>query len=285
MCAGLDIKHVPIFQDGIPIYVPYDGYPDLGRFTTFDLSKVVVSKGFTSVLYGPNTMGGAINMISRRPADKFEADGGAGYASGDTYHVYGNFGTNQGKWYAQGGASYVNSEYFDLSDNFEPTATQDKGRRDNSYYRDRKFNVKLGFTPNETDEYAISYINQHGQKGVPPYTGDDPSYMVRYWQWPYWDKESFYFNSFTVIGDKAYVKSRIYYDEFNNSLYSYDDDHYNTITKKYAFKSWYDDHTVGGSIEGGMEFGFLEYFEIGVSLQTRLPRRTQRRFSHSEVRG
>ena len=34
---GFDIKHVPLFQDGIPIYVPYDGYPDLGRFTTFDL--------------------------------------------------------------------------------------------------------------------------------------------------------------------------------------------------------------------------------------------------------
>ncbi|NTU43699.1 MAG: Plug domain-containing protein [Nitrospirales bacterium] len=26
---GFDIKHVPVFLDGIPIYVPYDGYPDL----------------------------------------------------------------------------------------------------------------------------------------------------------------------------------------------------------------------------------------------------------------
>ena len=251
---GFDIKHVPIFQDGIPIYVPYDGYPDLGRFTTFDLSKIVVSKGFTSVLYGPNTMGGAINMISRRPVDEFEADGGAGYGSGETYHVYGNFGTNQDKWYAQGGASYVNSEYFDLSDNFEPTDTQGEGRRVNSYYRDRKFNLKFGFTPNETDEYAISYINQHGQKGVPPYTGDDPSETVRYWQWPYWDKESFYFNSITAIGQKAYVKSRLFYDKFKNSLYSYDDEHYNTMTKGYTFKSSYDDHTLGGSVEGGMTF-------------------------------
>jgi len=251
---GLDIKHVPIFQDGIPIYVPYDGYPDLGRFTTFDLSKIVLSKGFTSVLYGPNTMGGAINMISRRPVNWIEGDVGGGYASGDTYHVYGNFGTNQDKWYAQGGASYLDSGYFDLSDDFEPTETQGSGERNNSYYRDRKINVKFGFTPNESDEYAISYINQHGQKGVPPYTGDDPSVTVRYWQWPYWDKESFYFNSLTALGDQAYVKSRIYYDKFNNSLYSYDDANYNTMTKRYAFKSWYDDHTIGGSMEGGITF-------------------------------
>ena len=75
---GFDIKHVPIFLDGIPIYVPYDGYPDLARFTTFDLSELVVSKGFTSVLYGPNTMGGAINMVSRRPERTFEGNAGAG---------------------------------------------------------------------------------------------------------------------------------------------------------------------------------------------------------------
>ncbi len=65
---GFDIKHVPIFLDRIPIYVPYDGYPDLGRFSTFDLSEVILSKGFTSVLYGPNTMGCAINMISEHPS-------------------------------------------------------------------------------------------------------------------------------------------------------------------------------------------------------------------------
>lgn len=120
---GFDIKRVPIFLDGIPIYVPYDGYPDLGRFTTFDLSEIVVSKGFSSVLYGPNTMGGAINMVSKKPVKAFEMNAGAGYASGKDYDVYGNSGTNQGRWYLQGGASYIDSDYFRLSDDFTPTAT------------------------------------------------------------------------------------------------------------------------------------------------------------------
>ena len=92
---GFDIKHVPMFMDGIPIYVPYDGYPDLARFNTFDLSEIIVSKGFTSVLYGPNTMGGAINMVSRRPVKKIEVSAGAGYASGDAFQSYANFGSNQ----------------------------------------------------------------------------------------------------------------------------------------------------------------------------------------------
>ncbi len=53
---GFDLRQVPVFIDGIPEYVPYDGYVDLARFTTFDLSEITIMKGFSSVLYGPNAM-------------------------------------------------------------------------------------------------------------------------------------------------------------------------------------------------------------------------------------
>ncbi len=251
---GFDIKHVPLFLDGIPIYMPYDGYPDLGRFTTFDLSEVVVSKGFTSVLYGPNTMGGAINMVSRRPEKTFEGEIGAGYSSGNTYNAYTNLGTNQGSWYLQAGASYLNSDYFLLSDDFTPTKGEDGDHRNNSYRRDKKLDVKIGFTPNENDEYAFSYINQQGEKGSPPYAGSDPTETLRYWQWPYWDKQSYYLTSKTKFPGKSYLKTRAYHDIFKNSLYSYDDDNYTTITRKYAFRSRYDDYTDGASLEIGSSF-------------------------------
>jgi outer membrane receptor protein involved in Fe transport len=93
---GFDLRHVPLFLDGIPIYVPYDGYPDLRRFTTFDLSQIVLSKGFASVLYGPNTMGGAINLVSKRPEKAFEGNMGAGFASGDSYQTYPQSGHQPG---------------------------------------------------------------------------------------------------------------------------------------------------------------------------------------------
>src|SRR5690606_18093992 len=34
---GFDSRQVPLFLDGIPQYVPYDGYVDFTRFTTMDL--------------------------------------------------------------------------------------------------------------------------------------------------------------------------------------------------------------------------------------------------------
>ena len=250
---GFDLKHVPIYLDGIPIYVPYDGYPDLARFTTFDLSEVVVSKGFTSVLYGPNTMGGAINMVSRRPVKEIEMNLGTGYASGNTYHGFGNIGTNQGKWYLQIGGSYLNSDFFRVSNDFPGAATQagDGAKRVNSYTTDWKASAKVGYTPNSTDEYVFSYINQQAEKGVPPYAGYDTRETPKYWQWPYWNKESFYFNSKTSILNDSYVKTRLFYDIFQNSLNSYDDATYSTMLKKSSFMSSYNDYTYGGSVETG----------------------------------
>lgn len=54
---GFDSRQVPVFLDGVPIYVPYDGNLDLGRFQASDLAAVEVSKGYTSLLQGPNQMG------------------------------------------------------------------------------------------------------------------------------------------------------------------------------------------------------------------------------------
>ena len=40
---GFDARQVPVFVDGVPLYVPYDGYVDFGRFTTFDLAEIRVA--------------------------------------------------------------------------------------------------------------------------------------------------------------------------------------------------------------------------------------------------
>ena len=45
---------------------PYDGNMDIGRFTTFDLSRMDISKGASSVLYGANTLGGAVIPVQTK---------------------------------------------------------------------------------------------------------------------------------------------------------------------------------------------------------------------------
>lgn len=248
---GFDLRQVPVFIDGIPVYVPYDGYVDLGRFTTFDLAEISVSKGFSSVTYGPNTLGGAINLVSRRPHKKLEFDGRAGLSSGQGHRLNLNIGSNLGKFYVQGSASQLKQQTFPLSADFVPQPQEDGGNRENAYRNDRKYSVKVGFTPNATDEYTLSYINQQGTKGTPPYVGNDSRQVARFWQWPYWNKESLYFISRTALTANSYLKVRLFYDTFKNLLSAFDNNTYTTQTRGSSFNSYYNDDTRGGSLDYG----------------------------------
>lgn len=252
---GFDLRAVPVYMDGIPVYVPYDGYVDLARFTTFDLSVIDVSKGFSSMLYGPNSLGGAINLISLKPAQKIEYNGSLGMINTNGYRGNVNIGSNLGKVYIQGGFSYLHRNSFVLSNSIKPRAHENGGERENSFRTDHKLNLKVGWTPKQNQEYVLGYINQQGEKGIPVYAGDDTLNSLlkkpRYWQTPYWNKETFYFLSNTQINAKNYIKSRIYYDIFKNAFYSYDDSTYTTQNKPYAFQSFYNDYTYGGIVEYG----------------------------------
>lgn len=255
---GFDLRQVPVYMDGIPVYVPYDGYVDLARFTTFDLATVDVSKGFSSVLYGPNSLGGAINLVSRKPSKKLEYDGSLGMINENGYKGNINIGSNLGQFYFQGGFSYLDRNSTRMSSSFIPTANENGGQRDNSYRTDQKISFKIGWTPTEKSEYAIGYINQQGEKGNPVYAGHDPLNSLllrpRFWQWPNWDKESLYFISNTSFDDKNSFKSRLYFDRFKNTLDSYDDATYSAQTKAYAFESIYNDYTYGGNLEYNTKF-------------------------------
>ncbi len=268
---GFDLRQVPVYIDGIPVYVPYDGYVDLGRFSTFDLSRIEVAKGFSSTVYGSNTLGGAINLVSRRPRKAFEGEVGGSFSFTDHgehngVQAYTNLGTNQGNWYLQASASYMSQDFFRLPSDFVTAKGEDGGRRDNSYQHDNKGSVKFGWTPNATDEYAVNYVAQHGVKGVPPYAGSVAGVAPRYWQWPYWDKDSVYFLSKTQFGEHA-LKLRLYHDTFKNSLFTYDNAGYNSQKLKSSFASWYDDYSDGASVEGDFKLSPVNQLRVAMHIK------------------
>jgi len=248
---GFDLRNVPVFIDGIPIYVSYDGYVDLARFTTTDLSKIEISKGYSSILYGANTMGGAINMVGYKPEKKIEIQLNTGISSGKGHNFAANIGHNWGKFYLSANISRLQREFLPLSKDFKTGNIETDYKLDNSYRKDDKISLKLGYNPNAANEYSLNYVYQQGEKGNPLYLGSNETIKLRYWQWPHWDKQSIYFLTKTSIGEKNYVKTRLFYDNFINQLKSFDDASYSTQTIRSAFTSNYDDYSYGGSIEAG----------------------------------
>lgn len=273
---GFDARQVPVFLDGVPLYVPYDGYVDFGRFTTFDLSEIRVAKGSASLLYGPNAMGGAINLVTRRPTRPFEGDVRIGAGSGGERKAAVNLGGRRDAWYWQVGLSYLDADGFPLPHGFrdyKSTPTDSGGERANAWRTDKRLSLKLGYTPNDSDEYALGYVRQEGEKGNPVYTGKASS-GIRYWRWPYWDKDSLYFIADTRLGAYTRIKSRLYRDTYSNGLEAYSNGSYRTRLSTTSFPSYYDDEVRGASVTLGNTA--LPRQELQLALHYKEDRHTER---------
>ncbi|WP_233092869.1 TonB-dependent siderophore receptor [Paracoccus sp. IB05] len=267
---GFDRWHVPLSIDGIRIFLPADNRLDHGRFLTPDLAEVQVQKSYVSVINGPGGMGGAINLVTRKPTQPFEGEARLGIDAGNRGDVTGrtgylSLGTKQEFWYGQ--VSYMRRDVdgFYLSRDYVPDPRypyQGEGLRKDSATDDSRLNLKVGYTPNATDEYVLSYTRQEGSKSAPystllpvmGYPGTGPGSNQRDWTWPQWDISSIAFYSTTEVGSGT-LKTRLFYNTFDNTLSAWDNANHSAQTLARAFNSVYDDYSVGGSVEYGLSFG------------------------------
>ena len=250
---GFDRFQTTLSIDGVRVFLPADNRIDFGRFLTADLAEVQVSKGYVSVLNGAGGVGGAVNLVTRKPSEAFEAEVVAGVTMDATGNVNSNslsglIGTRQDAFYVQASGAMSDRDSWTLSGDFNPLvpALENGGERGNSGSDDWRVNVKAGWTPNATDEYALSYLKMSGTKNAPYHVTDTAS--TRFWTWPYWDIESVYFLSRTQLAPNLQLRSRVYYNTFENLLTSYDNAAQNTQTLPRAFDSYYDDTAYGANV-------------------------------------
>ena len=298
---GFDRFRVPLSIDGVRIYLPADNRLDMARFLTPDLAEVQIQKGYVSVLNGPGGLGGAINLVSRKPTKEFEAEARSGLVmNGDVsdmnqWSSYAYAGTRQKGYYAQISGTIVDQDQFNLSDDFRPATPstpfdpffpyEEGGARDYSDFRDWRINVKAGITPNATDEYSINYTTQSGEKNAPLHVAKEQLQTQRYWNWPNWDITSLSWLSKTQIGDASYFKSNAYYNTFDNRLSSFDApsaivDPYSEQTRPYTFDSDYEDYAYGGFLEFGTEL--IPYNTTKAAIHYRRDNHAERNFARPD---
>lgn len=243
---------VPLYIDGIPVSMPYDGTIDFNRFLANDIAEVQVSKGFSSPLLGANGMGGSINLVTKQPVKKLDGDALIGTGSADQLLASMQLGSRWEKFYLQGSLDWFQQDFVPLSGNFPLNDFQPTYKRNNSDTKDAKYSGRFGWTPKGEDEYVFSYANQKGEKGVPLYAGPNSDARFgrfAYRRWPYWNKTSYYFNTDTALGEASAFKLRGYWDQFKNALDFYDDDTFSTQSSSTANHSVYNDRSYGGSAE------------------------------------
>ena len=254
---GFGRLQVPLSVDGVRIYLPADNRLDFGRFLTADIAAIQIQKGYASVLDGPGAMGGAINIVTTRPTEKFQADAGVSLGGRDSmegWNAYLLAGSRGERYYVQGSVTGFERDSWSLSGDYQPVpnSLQPAGERVGSDSKDWRVNLKAGFTPHDGAEYAVNIIKQNGEKGAPLNVYTNPLVPPNsFWRWPYWDVENVSFHTSNQLGPNAYLKTKTYYNTFENGLDAYDDITYTTQSLPGRFFSPYDDHAAGTSIEFG----------------------------------
>lgn len=154
MVRGFSTRgQVPLYLDGIPISVPYDGYVDFNPFLTKDIAEVEVAKGYSSPLLGPNALGGTINLVTQEPVKKFDADALIGTGSGNTLLSSLRLGSRWRRFFVQGSLDWLQADFIPLSGNFRVVQYSNlpdihmTDRLNNSWSRDERFTGRAGWTP------------------------------------------------------------------------------------------------------------------------------------------
>jgi iron complex outermembrane receptor protein len=247
---GFDRFQTTLSIDGVRVFLPADNRIDFARFLTADLAAVQVAKGHVSVIDGPGSVGGSINLVTVRPTERYEAEVRLGSTfdrdlSPNGRSASARIGGANDRYYLQASGAWNDRDDVTLSGDFSPTVLEDGGERQNSDSADWRINLKGGITPRGEDEYSLSYTRQEGEKNAPYHVTDTAS--RRYWRWPYWNLDSLYLLTRTGLWEGAELRTRLYRNRFDNLLSSYDGPEQGRQSLPRAFNSYYADAATGGN--------------------------------------
>lgn len=241
---GFDQRQIAVFVDGIPVSVPFDGQIDLDKIPVDLVSRVAVVKGATSLLYGPNGLGGAVSITTREPTPRLSlrtwSEASPLSAARSSLTASGRVGPVG----ALAGAGFEGVRYTPMSAGFEPTFNEAGGRRTNSDRLSYDLAAKLAWDLDAENRLTVSYSRYQGRYGVPPAVHD---LTVRDWRWTDWYASTVGL-SHSLRRGRLETEEVVYVSLLGNTLDAYDDKRYATQDKPKAFHSIYDEGAAGGSV-------------------------------------
>lgn len=260
---GFDQRQLVVMVDGVPIYVPYDGQVDLSQLPIEGVAKIKVIKGTSSTIYGPNSMGGIINIITKAPDEKLKTTVSFDFGRNLNRKAALSVGKKSGRFGFWISGEYDKSDGFYLSDKYKLKINEDGNLRENSYFEKKGLKARFDYFLNESDSlfFYIGYIDN--EKGVPPHTYEG---RPRYWRFTTWRKGTFKISGKKELFDRLELRGSLFYDLYYNVLDSYDDATYSTQTRRYAFHSTYDDYSIGANLLGDYTQN-INHLRFGINLK------------------
>jgi iron complex outermembrane receptor protein len=250
---GIDSRRIALLIDGIPDYEPYYSSFDLKTVAVRGIDSLQITKGPSSVLYGPNTLGGIVNVITKRPTGRPQLSLDGSFGEKNTRSLGLQYGFQWNRVALAGTVLYQDSEGFCYPDE----EGGDRIERTNSEYQRTNINAKLYYNPNHQTEILLKGSIYLAEYAMPP--GLDDS-RPRYWRFKNWDRYSFNAGGYTALGQDSTLRFRAYYVGYNNTLDMFNDPHLFQL----RFESTFDNAVYG--LFALSDFSFNHNNQLKVSL-------------------
>ncbi|MCP4119166.1 MAG: TonB-dependent receptor [Desulfobacteraceae bacterium] len=266
---GFDQVDVKVLIDGVPAHESYFGSLDLDLIPVDSIARIEVTKGASSVLYGSNTMGGVINIITKKGGKKPVTTFTTSFGENNTQNYAASHGAALGKFNYWMSYGYRSSDGFELSDDFDEhngltglgtEFNEDGGTRDLSDFIKRTANAKLGYEYDTDSKVYLSFDYHNNEKGC-------PTHSYRYWKYNEWDQWQLNLVGQHDVTDRVTMKARMFYVDHDDTLedVSWDEDHSTPSKKKWFETSSYDDKSYGGEVQAYVDLGPWSQLKLGMN--------------------
>ena len=180
---GYNQAQTLVLVDGIPVADPYSGEVDLGRIPVSDVARIVATRSGASPVYGPNALGGVINIVTFQGNTGRVTEADLRLSDNDTILGHASTGGRSGSmdWYV--GAGIGESDGYGLSDDFQAQSYEDGDLRVNSDYQTLSFSGRLGFDVGAHDRVTATFRLLDTEKGVPFHTSR-PTGFIKFSRFP-----------------------------------------------------------------------------------------------------
>ncbi len=239
---GMSSKRITLMVDGVPIYEPYFNSFDLKTFATDNLESIKIIKGANSVLYGANTLGGVIDLVTQRPSQPF-LKLRSSFSENSTSFLSASAGMGLNDW------AFLANFNWDQSDGFEYKEDGERVSRALSNYDRKDMTGKIYYHPSADSEIMAELLFTDSDYGVPPST--HPDIKSRYWLFSDWQRlQTNLGYTAPLLGDGVF-KARAYYVYHFNALQDYAKPDLATM----RWESTYKNSTIGANLTGEKPIG------------------------------
>ena len=218
-------RQISIFYDGALLNVPWDNRIDLSVIPSGAIAGLTVAKGVTSVQYGANVIGGAVNLATPSPLDlglRTELD--LRFGTKDVRDLSLTQSARIGDVGLIGGVGYFSRDGVPLSNDADLPFNQiGEDTRTNTDSEFANLFLRAETRVGDSGHLGLSLLYVDAEKGVAPEGNEDPAVEnPRFWRLPQWDMLMGILSGEGEIAGGTRIKGSLWAQMFDQTIDSFD---------------------------------------------------------------